>query len=71
MRKGVKTSNLVVDLNLRRDVDAHNSTKVIFFVTDRVTRCVDFICTQLDRIRNDNLVKEKDHKQHLVDAYAL
>jgi hypothetical protein len=32
LRKGVKTSNLVVDLNLRRDVDAHNSTKVNLLV---------------------------------------
>ncbi len=69
MKKGVKPSNLVVDLNLRRDVDAHNSTKVNFSGTDRGTRCVAFIYTQLDRIRNDILVKEKDDKQH--DAYSL
>ncbi len=28
----MKPSNLVVDLNLRRDVDAHNSTKVNLLV---------------------------------------
>jgi hypothetical protein len=65
----VKPSNLVVDLNLRCDVDAHNSIKVNFFGTERSTRRVDFIYTQLDRIRNATLVNEKEYKQH--DAHSL